>query len=185
MTDAHTPFRHLNLSRISSSWGLFSLRDMMPLRSSTRPRPHRLNSSLHSFRNVSVLLFSPDGRKLFLVKLRRTDKYTPPGGRINHGEKPFDAIKREFREETGMELPECHDLHGYKGFSQYISTRFSTKFYIGICPTTSVRWRSSSDGETNGSDWKSLHEILVERRHRIRDCALGSLTEFLEELLNR
>ncbi len=44
-----------------------------------------------------------DGRVL-LMKMRHTGNYHPPGGGINVGERVEDALKREIREETGIEV---------------------------------------------------------------------------------
>ncbi len=42
--------------------------------------------------------------KVLLMKMRYTDKFQPPGGGINVGERIEDAPKREIREETGIEV---------------------------------------------------------------------------------
>jgi ADP-ribose pyrophosphatase YjhB (NUDIX family) len=44
-----------------------------------------------------------DGEVL-LMKMLETGKYHPPGGGINVGERVEDALKREIREETGIEV---------------------------------------------------------------------------------
>lgn len=40
--------------------------------------------------------------KVLLVHHNKFDKWVPPGGHIEIGETPSDAMVREFREETGM-----------------------------------------------------------------------------------
>ena len=42
--------------------------------------------------------------KVLLMKMRHTGKYHPPGGGISVGERVEDALKREIREETGIEV---------------------------------------------------------------------------------
>jgi 8-oxo-dGTP pyrophosphatase MutT (NUDIX family) len=42
--------------------------------------------------------------KVLLMRLLRTGKYHPPGGGIGLGEKAEDALRREIREETGIEV---------------------------------------------------------------------------------
>ena len=42
--------------------------------------------------------------KVLLMRLLRTGKYHPPGGGIGLGEKVEDALRREIREETGIEV---------------------------------------------------------------------------------
>jgi len=42
--------------------------------------------------------------KVLLMRLLRTGKYHPPGGGIDLGERVEDALRREIREETGIEV---------------------------------------------------------------------------------
>lgn len=42
--------------------------------------------------------------KILLMKLRHTGKYHPPGGGVEAGERIKEALKRELREETGLEV---------------------------------------------------------------------------------
>ncbi|MDY7076535.1 MAG: NUDIX domain-containing protein [Chloroflexota bacterium] len=42
--------------------------------------------------------------KVLLMKTRHTGKYHPPGGGITVGERVEDALKREIREEAGIEV---------------------------------------------------------------------------------
>ena len=52
---------------------------------------------------VGALIFNPDG-KLFLVKSHKWhDKYVMPGGHIELGETAENALKREIKEETGID----------------------------------------------------------------------------------
>ncbi len=53
---------------------------------------------------VGALIFNPQG-KLFLVKSYKWgNKYTIPGGHIELGENIKQALKREIKEETGMDI---------------------------------------------------------------------------------
>lgn len=45
-----------------------------------------------------------DEAKVLLMKMHHTGKYHPPGGGIDVGEKAEDALRREIREETGIEV---------------------------------------------------------------------------------
>jgi mutator protein MutT len=59
---------------------------------------------------ISVKAFIIDeNKKLFLIKRRDNDVNKPgvweiPGGRLDLGENPFDGLKRETKEETGLDI---------------------------------------------------------------------------------
>lgn len=56
--------------------------------------------------SVAAVIFNAEGKVLLLEHLLRpqTSGWGIPGGFIEHGEQPADAIRREIREETGIEL---------------------------------------------------------------------------------
>ncbi|MDB5297315.1 MAG: hydrolase [Phycisphaerales bacterium] len=55
-------------------------------------------------------LFSPDRSRVLLIRKRRpawqAGKLNGVGGKIEPGEAPADAMRREFREEAGLDLPD-------------------------------------------------------------------------------
>ena len=53
---------------------------------------------------VGALIFNPEG-KIFLMKSHKWfGKYVIPGGHIELGETAADAVKREVKEETGLDV---------------------------------------------------------------------------------
>lgn len=55
--------------------------------------------------SVAVIITNPEGKVLLLEHyLRPTSGWGIPGGFIDYGEQPETAIRRELREETGIEL---------------------------------------------------------------------------------
>lgn len=58
-----------------------------------------------SFRLAAYAVCIEDGRVLLAryVSPAGQTNWTLPGGRVEHGEDPFDAVVREFAEETGCE----------------------------------------------------------------------------------
>jgi 8-oxo-dGTP pyrophosphatase MutT (NUDIX family) len=57
--------------------------------------------------------------KLLLLKMRRTGKYHLPGGGINVGERMEETLKREAREETGIEIDVVRLAHFEEVFFYY------------------------------------------------------------------
>lgn len=52
---------------------------------------------------AAALLIGPDGRAL-LVRKRGTTAFMQPGGKIDAGETPMAALRRELREELALEI---------------------------------------------------------------------------------
>ncbi|MFA4946172.1 MAG: NUDIX domain-containing protein [Candidatus Micrarchaeia archaeon] len=57
---------------------------------------------------IAVKAFIVDSNRVLLIKRNQDDEHCPglweiPGGRLEEGENPFDGLKREVREETGLE----------------------------------------------------------------------------------
>ena len=62
---------------------------------------------------VCGFLFSPDRRRVLLIRKNRpawqAGKLNGVGGKIEPGESPADAIRREFREEAGLDVADWRE----------------------------------------------------------------------------
>lgn len=59
---------------------------------------------------VAGLLFSKNKKYIALIHKKRgpsalIGKWNAPGGKVEAGEEPIDAMRREFKEETGVAVP--------------------------------------------------------------------------------
>lgn len=53
---------------------------------------------------VGALIFGPDDKLLLMRSHKWRDKYVIPGGHIELGERMEDALRREVKEETGLDV---------------------------------------------------------------------------------
>ena len=57
---------------------------------------------------VSMVVTTQDRDQILLIKQYHRDRYILVAGYVNKGEDAEDAVRREIREETGLEVAECH-----------------------------------------------------------------------------
>lgn len=74
-----------------------------------------------------------------------------PGGYVNHGEAPQDAVKREFMEETGVEIQP----------RELIGVRFNSHDWYVVFRAAYVAGEARSDGDENSEVlWMDPEEAL-------------------------
>lgn len=106
-----------------------------------------------------ALIFNPEG-KIFLMKSYKwKDKYVIPGGHVELGEKIEDSLKREIKEETGL------DIYGIEFicFQEFIFDKAFWKkkhfiFFDFSCKTNSREVKLNSEGQEYV--WVSIKESL-------------------------
>lgn len=108
---------------------------------------------------IGALIFNPDG-KLFLLKSHKwKDKYTIPGGHVELGETIEDALKREIKEETGLDI---YDIE-FICLQEFIfdDQFWKKKHFIFLdfsCKTNSTEVKLDSEGQDYV--WASLEGAL-------------------------
>lgn len=108
---------------------------------------------------VGALIFNSEG-KIFLIKSHKwRDKYVIPGGHIELGETLEQALKREIKEETGLDI---YDIE-FLCFQEFLFDKAFWKkkhfiFFDFVCKANSTKVRLNSEGQEYV--WVSLREAL-------------------------
>ncbi len=129
---------------------------------------------------VTVLCMVYDKDKILLQNRVKEDwqGLTFPGGHVEHAESFVDALKREVKEETGLDV-ECPILCGIKQFQtdddeRYIVLLFKTDKYSGTLT-------SSAEGEMVWIERSQLgnHETVSDFFDLLKVFDREDLTEFM------
>ncbi|WP_339787383.1 NUDIX domain-containing protein [uncultured Imperialibacter sp.] len=123
---------------------------------------------------VGAIIFNPENKVLLCKSKKWGDKYVFPGGHIELGEKMEDALVREVKEETGLDIFDIQLISLQEAV--YSDTFEAQKHFIFIdflCKTNSSDVVLNDEAEE--FEWVSLEEI--------ESYDLGGFTRrFFEEL---
>ncbi|HEX5546577.1 MAG TPA: NUDIX domain-containing protein [Ktedonobacterales bacterium] len=116
-----------------------------------------------------AVIFDDAGKVLFCHR-RDCDFWNLPGGGVESGEAPWQAVVREVREETGLEV-EVVRLAGL-----YCWTALDEVIYSFVCRVIGGALLTQTD-ETDGARYFALDDLaantFLEHAARARDAALG------------
>ncbi|GAA3429516.1 NUDIX hydrolase [Streptosporangium sandarakinum] len=133
-----------------------------------------------SFRLAAYAVCIEDGRVLLAhwAGPKRERHWTLPGGKVEHGEDPFDAVIREVAEETGCDgvverllgvdsrvIPAADRLPGLPEHQNV-----GIFYRVGI---TGGRLRPEPNGETVESVWTPISDVTRLRRSSLVDVGLA------------
>jgi 8-oxo-dGTP pyrophosphatase MutT (NUDIX family) len=137
-----------------------------------------LPKSRLSLRPSAYAVIQHSGNVL-LVTNRRSGKYYFPGGGIEQGERIKDGLKREVKEETGIEIEEERLIHFAEEFFYWdplAEAYHALLFYYACRPKTldlSNEYQVD-DGEGN-PHWASIETLTVQDFHNHGERLLGVL----------
>ncbi|MDD5148134.1 MAG: NUDIX domain-containing protein [Candidatus ainarchaeum sp.] len=113
----------------------------------------------HPEPTVGILILNPKG-KVFLVRSHKWDNlFTVPGGHIELGEKAEDAVKREAKEETNLDVYDIQFLMQTEGI--FDSTYYKKKHFIFLihsCKTNSKEVKLNKESEEY--TWATIPEAF-------------------------
>ena len=109
---------------------------------------------------VGALIFNPEGKMLLLKSHKWRDRYVIPGGHVELGETLEEALRREVKEETRLDI---HDIE-FILFQEFIfDESFWEKrhfiFFDYACKTDSTN--VSLDSEAQEYVWVSPEDALT------------------------
>jgi len=108
---------------------------------------------------VGALIFNQKSKFLLMKSNKWRDKYVIPGGHIELGEKMEDALKREIKEETSLDI---YDLE-FICFQEFIFDNIFYKkrhliFFDYSCKTNSLEVKLNREAQEYS--WFSIEEAL-------------------------
>ncbi|WP_181787552.1 NUDIX hydrolase [Streptomyces phytophilus] len=132
-----------------------------------------------SFRLAAYAVCIEDGRVLLArhVPPQGESTWTLPGGRVEHGEDPFDTVIREVAEETGCAAVVDRLLGVDSRVIPAAAARAGVEHQnVGIFYRACIaggRLRPEPDGETAESAWTAVPEVAGLRRSSLVDVGLA------------
>jgi 8-oxo-dGTP diphosphatase len=133
-------------------------------------------------------------RKVLLIHHRKLELWLPPGGHINRDETPDDALAREIKEETNLDI-EIFNPHAL-ALEGNIKTNLATPFSVNVhtvgdhdhccffyaCKALNAK-QLKTNGEVLGHMWVTRKELSQEKiPEDVRNLALKAFDLFDKEI---
>lgn len=108
---------------------------------------------------VGALIFNPEGKILLIKSHKWRGKYVIPGGHIELGEKMEEALKREIKEETGLDIFAIKFICFQEFiFDNVFWEKKHSIFFDFACKTNSTKVKLNSEAQE--FLWVTLDEAL-------------------------
>lgn len=111
-------------------------------------------------KSTTLCYIEKDGKYLMIHRTKKEndenkDKWIGIGGKFEYGESPYDCVRREVYEETGLIL----DRPRYRGIVTFVSDEYGTE-YMHLFHTTAFRGEMKEYCDEGELDWISKTDLL-------------------------
>ena len=110
-------------------------------------------------KNTTLCYIENDGKYLMIHRIKKIndlnkDKWIGVGGKFEERETPFDCVRREINEETGLSVGKLD----YRGLVTFISNEFGTE-YMHLFHTTDFSGELTADCSEGNLEWIDKNKI--------------------------
>jgi ADP-ribose pyrophosphatase YjhB (NUDIX family) len=125
----------------------------------------------------------PNQGRILLVRMRHTGHFTLPGGGIETGERMEDGLRREVREETGIEVRVERFAAFTEDFFYYdpLDEAFHGLLFFYICHPLSFDLAGDGqveDGEVEKPGWIDIGDLEPRHFHNHGGLIMAILTSY-------
>lgn len=137
----------------------------------TRGKPPKAKQAAHLLLRVGF------NKKRVLLLKHKNGRWGTPGGQVDGGESFFDAMKREFKEETGVDLPSLVSVNSVDVYGG--TTRIFVAEIAGNPKISDLlRGTSTNAGTLATSETVAWEAVPIEDLPRRTDLRGGVMTGF-------
>ena len=110
-------------------------------------------------KNTTLCYIEKDGKYLMIHRVKKVldmnkDKWIGVGGKFEETETPYDCVRREIREETGLIAGKLN----YRGLVTFVSNEFGTE-YMHLFHTDSFSGELLADCPEGNLEWVDKNDI--------------------------
>ena len=111
-------------------------------------------------KNTTLCYIEDNGKYLMIHRVKKVndinkDKWVGVGGKFEETESPFDCVRREILEETGLTVGKLN----YRGLVTFVSNEFGTE-YMHLFHTTNFSGSPVRDCNEGDLEWVEKHAVL-------------------------